>query len=417
MESRYDYVLIGSFAAVWAAQTIRKADEKGSILIVGDEPHPPYDRPPLSKGLLAKDAVTPDDAYSKFDNFYPDNHIDLGTGKTVTAIDRAAKCIALSDGTSVDYGKLLIATGSRARRLSFPGASRSGVFVLRHIEDTLAIRAAAHFGVHAVVVGTGYLGIEVGASLMSRGVKVTFVSPDPYPWAKFASPALGRFVRHYFEQQGAQFHLEDEVESIEGSGDAAESVHTKHGAVLPASLVVVCVGASLNLDLAIASGLDVDPENGVMVDEFLQTSDPNIWAAGDIACFHDLLFNKRWHAEHHLNAKWQGQTAGKNMTGEKEAYIRVPYFFSDFLDLHMVLRGDPQSGRQNLVSGDIDGAEFVELYHDEEGHLTCGVAVSRDEPKLDGISDSLERLIENRFVLFGHEARIMHPSFNIAELG
>jgi 3-phenylpropionate/trans-cinnamate dioxygenase ferredoxin reductase subunit len=182
-------------------------------------------------------------------------------------------------------------------------------------------------------------------------------------------------------------------------------------------MVVAGVGVTLNLELAQAAGLEVDPKDGVIVDEFLQTSHPDIFAAGDIACFPDLVLGRRWHVEHHLNAKWQGQTAGKVMAGQREPYRRVPYFFSDELDLHMILRGDPQSGKNAMMTGDVEGAEFVELYSDDSGRLTMGIAVSRDEKKLDDLSDTLERLILAGVNLKGREADLQQPGFDVNSLG
>src|SRR5205085_2251123 len=159
-----------------------------------------------------------------------------------------------------------------------------------------------------------------------------------------------------------KFLFHDDITGFEGTS-CVEAVTTKSGKRLPADFVVVGIGVDLRTGLAAKAGLAVDPVDGVMVDEYLQTSDPNIWAAGDIACFQDIALGKRWHAEHHLNAKWQGRVAGANMAGEQKAYDQIPYFFSDFLDLHMILRGDPAGTAQDTtILGDLPGAEFIELY-------------------------------------------------------
>jgi len=418
VETYYDYVLVGGgVASVAAAQNIREKDAEGSIILIGEEPHPPYDRPPLSKNYLQKDEYTPDDAYSKFDDFYPKNRIELHTATKVTGIDRAARTVTLENGKTLEYGKLLLATGSRPNPLPIPGANRPGVFLLRRLEHAEAIRQALQASRRVVIVGAGYIGMEVAADALGRGLTVTVVEPSSHPWSRFASATLGGFLQRYYEAQGAQF-LTDEVTAFEGDGEhgMVKSVKTKSGQSLPADFVVVGVGVTLNTELAQEAGLEVDPKEGVVVNEYLKTADPHIWAAGDIACFQDVALGKRWHAEHHLNARWQGQAVGKNMAGGDAPYDQVPYFFSDELDIHMILRGDTQGGKNTLLVGDLEGAEFIELYYDDSGRLTMGIAISHEESKLDPISDTLERLIRAKVNIKGREAEIQKPGFDINTL-
>ncbi len=418
MLSHYDYVLIGGFAAVHAAQAIRQIDPTGTIGLIGDEAHPPYDRPPLSKNYLQSDDYKPDDAYSKYDDFYPKNNIDLHTATKVTALSRQTKQLTLANGDTLGYGKLLLATGSRAKPLGLPGEHRAGVLLLRRIEDAEAIRAAFQTAKNVVVLGAGYLGMEVGADARLRGLDVTIVEPKDQPWAKNTSPAFGAFLQKYYEAHGVRFVFGDEIVSLDGAGTdgPVTGVTTKKGQHTPCDLVVGGVGAILNTELAQMSGLVVDDKNGVKVDEYLQTADPDVWAAGDIAFFKDIALDKEWHAEHHLNAKWQGQTAGANMAGAHQPYDKVAYFFSDELDIHMILRGDPQAGKHSFMTGDVDGAEFVELYHDDEGRLTMGIAVSHAEPTLDPLADTLERLIRAKFNIAAHRAKIQTSGFDLNTL-
>ncbi len=381
MESRYEYVLVGGgLACVWAAQNIRERDKEGKVVIIGDEPHPPYDRPPLSKNFLVNDDMSTDDPYSKFDDFYPKNQIELHTATKVTQIDRNAQTVTLANGTTFGYDKLLLATGSRARPLNVPGANRIGVFLLRHIEDALQIRQALGQSRRVAIVGAGYIGMETAASARARGLEVTVIEPQGHPWARFASEKLGRFLQSYYERQGVRFLLNEEVAAIEGEGEngPVQSVRTKSGQQVEADCVIVGIGVELNLDLAKAAGLDVDDKEGVRVNAFLQTSDPHIWAAGDIADFQDTAVGKQRHLEHFLNAKWQGQAVGKIMAGEDKPYDQVPYFFSDEFDIHMVLRGDTQGWQDSIFTGDVEGAEFTELYTDADGRLTMGIAFSHE---------------------------------------
>lgn len=420
MESRYDYVLVGGgLASVWAAQNIREHDKQGKIILLGEEPHPPYDRPPFSKNFLVDDEMTPEDGYSKYDDFYPKNQIELHTATKVTGIDRAAQTVTLDNGKTIGYEKLLLATGARPRPLDIPGANRAGVFLLRHIEDSVAIRQALQHSKRVVIVGAGYIGMEVAADARVRGLDVVVIEPQAYPWAKFAGEKLGQFMRRYYEEKGVRFALNDAVTGIEGDGEngPVKQVVTQNGQTFPADLVVAGIGILQNTELAKAAGLEVDAKEGVKVDEFLQTSDPRVWAAGDIACFKDIAMEKVWHAEHFLNAKWQGQAVGKIMAGVREPYNQVPYFFSDEFDIHMILRGDPQGGKNSLIVGDMDGAEFTELYYNDEGRLTMGIAISHEEKTLDPISDTLERLIRAKVNLKGREGEIQQPGFDINTLG
>jgi 3-phenylpropionate/trans-cinnamate dioxygenase ferredoxin reductase subunit len=393
MEESTRYLLIGGgLASVWAAQNIRERDADGRILLVGRENHPPYDKPPLSKQYLLNDDYTAEDAYSKFDNFYPDNRIQLHTGVAATRIDRAARTVALDNGGTIRYEKLLLATGADPRRLDVPGKELHGIFYLRTVEDAEAIRTAMQHSRRAVLVGAGYLNMEAAAACAQRGLDTTVLEPASYPWSRFASPALGGFMRESYEARGVKFMFGEEVTAFEGNGSVS-AVVTKSGARVAADFVVVAVGAALRTQLAQDAGLEIGDRGGVLVNEYLQTSDPNIWAAGDIACFQDVALGRRWHAEHHLNAKWQGRAAGKIMAGERTPYDQVPYFFSDFLDLHMIQRGDPNATHDTTVLGDLKGGEFVELYPDAAGALRMGIAISHEEKTLDPFSDKLEELI------------------------
>jgi 3-phenylpropionate/trans-cinnamate dioxygenase ferredoxin reductase component len=390
------YLLVGGgVASVFAAQSIREKDKDGPLMIVGSEPHFPYDRPPLSKGLLRNEEVTLDDASSKFDNFYPDNAIDLRRGVEVVSLDRGAKEASLSDGSTIGYEKLLIATGSRPRLLEVPGEHLSGVHHLRTADDALAIRSAVGSGTKVLMVGAGYIGLEAGASLVQRGADVTILDPADRPWPQFSSSVLGGYMRRAYEQQNVKFLFGEEVAEFAG-GLGLEEVRLRSGRSAPCEVAVVGVGVIHNSELAARAGLAVDEEHGIEVDRYLRTPDESIWAAGDVAYFEDVVLGKRWHAEHHLNAKWQGRTAGANMAGEQKPYDEVAYFFADMFDFHMILRGDPDADGQARIFGDVDAGEFVEVRAGSDGDVILGSAISHDEPKLDKVSDKLEALIRER---------------------
>lgn len=391
--NQIDYVLIGAgVASVWAAQTIRERDPNGRILIIGSENHPPYDRPPLSKRCLLSDEWQTDDCYSKYDDFYPKNQVELKLGVPVSAIDRSEKQVVLDNGERVGYRKLLIATGSRARLLDLPNQNLPGVFCLRSLDEAEAVREAMRGAKRAVIDGAGYLGMEIAAAFAQKGIETVVVESGAHPWSQFATPTLGQFIQNYYENQGVQFKLGITVKGLEGEG-SLKAVQLSDGDTLPADLIVLAVGATLNVELAAQAGLAVDPSQGIVVDENLRSEDPAIWAAGDVACFPDPISGNRGHAEHHLNAKWQGRAVGATMAGETQPYDQVRYFYSDVFDLHLCVRGEVSTNNRTELKGDAQAGEFVEFFVDDQGAITGAFGLSHDEPKLDKISDQLESLI------------------------
>jgi 3-phenylpropionate/trans-cinnamate dioxygenase ferredoxin reductase subunit len=394
-QKKVKFLLIGGGAAVAnAAVGIREVDADGSALIVCKEKWFPYDRPPLSKGFLTKD-LDPTDVESKDPSFYTEKNIEVLRSTEAKSVDVGGKNVTLSDGSVVEYEKLLIATGATPNIPKMPGADLKGVHLLRTVDDSMAIKSDLVAGKAAVMVGAGYIGMEVGSGCIKSGMHVTIVDPSAHPWSKFASNETGGFLQRYYEKQGATMLMGEQVESIHGE-DRVTHVKTKSGQEIKADMVVVGLGVSLNLALAKEAGLKMDDNGGVVADEFMRSSDANVYVAGDIAAFNDLVLGKRWHAEHYLNAQWTGKQAGRNMAGANEKYEKVPYFFSDMLDIGMVLRGDPQGGKSAKVFGDMDGVEFVDLYERPDGSLAMGMGFSRDGKKQDAYSEKLEELVMSR---------------------
>lgn len=390
----YDYLLLGGGrTSANAAQSIRSVDSIGTIAIVGKENRKPYDRPPLSKNFLQGRPQNPEDVESKPDDFFEVQRVDLHKGVEAVEIDRDAKKVKLSDGRSVAYGKLLIATGSTPNTLDASGSDAANVFYLRTADDSMKIRDAARELQRFVFIGAGYIGMEVAASLTDIGKKAVIIGQEAYPWAKFASQKTGEFLRAYFEHKGVEFRLDSKVSSIEAE-EKFRVVRLASGEVVEGDACVAGIGVKLNTDIAKNAGLDLDEKGAIKTDSTLKTDDPSIWAAGDVAAFEDKTSGKRWHAEHYMNATWQGEQVGKNMAGEVSDYDKVAYFFSDMFDLAFVLRGNPQAGGKSAkFLGDVPGAEFIELYADDQGILTMGLAFTRDSKKQDQISDQLEKAI------------------------
>jgi 3-phenylpropionate/trans-cinnamate dioxygenase ferredoxin reductase component len=389
---QFRYVLLGGgVASVTAAMGIREHDKEGSIAIVRDEPTAPYDRPPLSKGFLRIPEMGLDDVSSKFDSFYPDNGIELITGRTALKLDRASKTLELDSGETVGYEKLLFATGERAAIPRVSGVDLPGVFPLRSIAHAEAIREALTTANSVLIVGAGYMALELAGTCLKMGKKVTIVAQDTHPWSLFASPTTGAFLIAYFVKLGITWHLGTTLTTIEPGLQAT----TLSGETIPADVILLATGGIPNGELAADAGLAMSGAS-VVTDEFLQTSDPNVWAAGDVAHLHDLALGCSWCAEHHLHAKWTGQAAGANMAGANEPYDKVAYFWSDFHEHHMILRGLPGPNAVTRVIGDPASGNYVELYGDATGALRMGIALHADEPKLDPISDRLAELIRAR---------------------
>ena len=395
MAEHVRYLLIGGGVAVaHAAVGIREVDPDGSAAIVCKENWFPYGRPPLSKGFLTKD-LSPEDVESKDPSFYAEKNIHVHKGTTAEKIDRATKTVHLSNGTDYNYEKLLIATGCTPKLPKMAGIDLKGVHVLRTVDDSMAIKADMKEGARAVMIGAGYIGMEVGSGCLNRKMKLTIIEPSAHPWSKFASQTTGDFLRRYYEKHGATMVFGDQVTEIVGSGHAS-GVKTKSGKEISADMVVVGVGVTQNLELPKQAGLQIDEKDGVIADEYFRTSDPNVYVAGDIAAFNDLVLGKRWHAEHYLHGQWTGKQAGRNMAGANEPYKNVPYFFSDMLDFGMVLRGDPAGGKTSKVFGDMDAVEFVECYAKDDGTLAMGMGFSRDSKRQDLYSERLEKLFTER---------------------
>lgn len=388
-DTRIDYLLIGGGrTSANAAQAIRESDPSGSIMIVTGERRKPYDRPPLSKNFLEGKPANPDDVESKADDFYDKFQVQLIQGVIADSVDAELKLVTLSDRRRFEYGKLLLATGASPVHIDIPGNDRDNVYYLRSVDDAMKIRDAAKGAKKAVLIGAGFIGTEVAASLSGLGVHCSVVGRASGLWDKFLSEDSAAWLKSYFVGKGVDVYDETQVVEI---GD--DGVKLAGGEVLEADIVIIGVGVRLNLGLAKDAGLTLDGHHGVSVDATLRTSDPSIWAAGDVASYEDVNFGKRWHLEHYMNATWQGTHVGKSMTGSQDPFKQIPYFFSDLFDLHFVLRGDPQGGESAKVIGDRASGEFTELYTYDSGQLAMGLVFTRDDKKQDQIGDKLEQLL------------------------
>ena len=392
MSSPLSYVLIGGYAAVHAAKSIREKDAQGHITLVNAEKWAPYERPPLSKELLFQLNYGAEDTFAEAADFYRDHNIELRLNTRVTSLDRKAREVVLEDGSKLGYDKLLLAPGSSAKKPGFEGGDFPNVHVIRTLDHSLSLRDELSENTKVAIVGGSYLGLEVASGALKQGAKPTVIDSNEGPWSKFASDELQAFVSGEFERAGCRFVWNQRVKRVTGD-KVASAVQTENGPV-EADLVVAAIGAQLQTYLAKDANLEVHEKHGIVVDETLRTADPHIWVAGDCAAYPEAFVGTLWHNEHYRNAQWQGELAGANMASdEAKQFAQAPYFFSDILDLHMILRGNPAGGQAARVLGDMAAGEFAELYADDEGVVVMAVVISHDKPKTRAIAETLEPLL------------------------
>src|SRR5262249_20098614 len=330
------FVIVGaSLAGAKAAETLRAAGFDGRVVLVGEEPDRPYERPALSKTFLRAESSA-DDAFVHAPAFYSDSDIELRLDTVVDLIDVRERAVRFDDGVELQYDAVLLATGSRPRRLRIPGAELPGIHYLRTLRDAQTLRDAVRGATRVAVIGAGWIGSEVAASIRQLGVDVAIVDPAPLPLLKVLGREVGMVYRDLHAEHGVELHLGTGVDSFVGDR-AVEGVRASDGSVISADLAVVGIGAEPRLDLAHAAGLDI--EGGIAVDAYLESSVPGVFAAGDVAAAWHPSLGRRIRVEHWANALNQGVGAAKNMLGAAVPYQRVPYFFSDQYDLGMEYTG------------------------------------------------------------------------------
>jgi 3-phenylpropionate/trans-cinnamate dioxygenase ferredoxin reductase component len=368
------FVIVGGgLAGAKAAETLRGEGYDGRLVVVAAEPENPYERPPLSKGyLLGKDPR--EKARVHDDGWYAGNDVDLRTGVRATGIDPAGHRVTLDTGEEVAYAGLLLATGSSARRIPVPGADLDGVRYLRTLADADRLLAdLSSGGRNVVVVGAGWIGLEVTAAARHHGNAVTVVEPQPTPLHAVLGAEMGQVFARLHREHGVDLFTGTTVREFRGNGGRVTAVLTDGHAGLPADVVVVGVGAIPNTDLAAAAGLEVD--TGVVTDHALRTSAPDVYAAGDVASAFHPLYGRRVRVEHWANALNQGPAAARSMLGQDVRYDRVPYFYTDQYDLGMEYSGLGGPGDTVVCRGNPDDGEFIAFWT-EDGRVTAGMNVN-----------------------------------------
>jgi apoptosis-inducing factor 3 len=367
-------VIVGGGAAGFAAaEKLRREGFGGDITMLSDDAASPVDRPNPSQDYLAGNA--PEEWIPlRTDDFYTDNHIDLRLKAKVASIDPRAHTVALADGKTVAYDRLLLATGAEPVRLPIPGMDLAHVHTLRSLADSRAIIVQAEKARRAVVVGASFIGLEVAAALRARKIEVHVVAPDKRPMERVLGPELGDFVRKLHEEHGVIFHLEDSAVAIDG-----KQVTLKSGRALDADLVVTGVGVRPRIALAEQAGLAID--KGIKVDAYLATSAPDIYAAGDIARWPDPHSGESIRVEHWVVAERQGQNTALNMMGRRERFAAVPFFWSQHYDVPINYVGHAEKWDEIAIDGDVAGKDCVLRYR--RGGRTLAVAsIYRDVDSL-----------------------------------
>jgi NADPH-dependent 2,4-dienoyl-CoA reductase/sulfur reductase-like enzyme/nitrite reductase/ring-hydroxylating ferredoxin subunit len=363
-------VIVGGGAAGFAAaEMLRRQEFGGDIVMLSNDAAPPVDRPNLSKDYLAGSA--PEDWLPlRPDSFYTEAGIDIRLKSDVTAIDTRARNVIVAGGANIPYDRLLLATGAEPVRLPIPGADQSHVHTLRSLADCRAIIDSVKGARRAIVIGASFIGLEAAAALRARDIEVHVVAPEQRPMERVLGPAMGDFVRALHEEHGVIFHLGDTVTAIDG-----KRATLKSGGVLEADLVVVGVGVRPRLALAEQAGLTLD--RGVVVNRYLETSVPGIYAAGDIARWPDSHSGENIRVEHWVVAERHGQTAARNMMGQREAFDAVPFFWSQHYDVPINYVGHAEKWDEIAVEGDI-GAKDCLLRYKSGGRVLAVASIYRD---------------------------------------
>jgi 3-phenylpropionate/trans-cinnamate dioxygenase ferredoxin reductase subunit len=383
------FVIVGaSLAGAKAAETLRAEGFAGRVILVGEEPEAPYERPPLSKGyLLGSDERTV--AFVHDRAWYDKQNIELRTGVRAEVLDPGEHTVTLAGGERLGYDKLLLTTGSVVRTLPVPGADLAGVHYLRRIEHSDTLRGVLVEGARVVVVGGGWIGLEVAAAARTHGAAVTLVEIDTLPLRQVLGDEVARVFADLHAAHGVDLRLGTGVREIVGEGGRVASVTLDDGSSVPADAVVVGIGITPAVELARAAGLDVD--DGVLVDAALRTSDPDVYAAGDVASIQSPLLNRRVRVEHWSNALNGGPAAARSMLGQDVVYDRVPYFFTDQYDLGMEYSGHagPGSYDQVVFRGDVAAREFIAFWL-ADGRVLAGMNVNVWD-----VTEDIERLVRS----------------------
>lgn len=362
-EQKIDYLIIGGgVAAARAAITLRQEKAQGRVVIVGDEPDMPYDRPPLTKQYLRGSDWTHEDIHHKDATYYPKHNIEVMTGRHAASLDTAGRTVTLENGEQLAFDKLLLASGSRVRELRVPGADKEGIFYIRTLTDIDTLKQALKQARRVTIIGGGLIGAEVAASLSEKGHEVTVIEMLPIIWSHLFGEEQGGYFDSALAKRGITLIRPVTIDRIAGD-KRAEKVITREGHEIEGDIFIVGIGVMPDTRLAEAAGLKVD--RGIIVDQYLETSVPDIFAAGDCTRYYSPLYHDYIHSEHIDNAKQQGTYAAKNMLGQKVPFDVVPYAWSDLFEEDMISMeyiGHAPKWDKSITIGNPDTNKFITLY-------------------------------------------------------
>ena len=405
MTNDQTHVIVGaSLAGTKAAETLRQEGLDGRVVLIGAEDERPYERPPLSKEYL-RGEVGREKVYVHDEGFYTEHDIELRLGRTAVDLDTSAGEVELDDGERLRYDRLLLATGSEPRRLAIPGGDLDGVVYLRSVQDSDALRARLDRGGAVVVIGAGWIGAEVAASARQRGLDVTVIEPASVPLERALGTEVGAIYRDIHTDHGVEMLMGTGVEAFEGD-EAVERVRTSDGRVIECDFVVVGVGVEPRIQLAERAGLEVD--NGILVDEHLETSMPGVFAAGDVANARHPFYGERIRVEHWANALHQGPAAARSMLGQADPFDRLPYFFSDQYEVGMEYLGFAREWDRVVFRGDPSSREFIAFWISDE-RVVAGMNVNVWD-----VTDPIRRLITERVSV--DDRRLADPDVPIDQI-
>lgn len=380
------FVIVGAgLAGAKAAETLRREGFDGRLVLIGEEPERPYERPPLSKEYLRREAY--DKPYVHPASFYREEHIELITSTRVSGLDPGSRKVFLGDRESLGYDRLLIATGASPRRLEVPGADLEGVHYLRTVDDSDVIAARLEEGTRLVMVGSGWIGSEIAASARQRGCKVTLLEMGSLPLENVLGPELAQVLLQLHRDNGVEFLAETVVERLEGNG-SVERVVLSNGAIVNSDFVVIGIGVDPRTGPFEGAGLEID--NGLVVDEHLETTAAGVFAAGDVANAFNPFYGSRVRVEHWANASEQGQAAARSILGRGAAYAEIPYFFSDQYDVGIEYSGFARKWDEVVFCGDREKRELLAFWL-EDSRVVAGLNMNIWE-----VHDQIRELIRSR---------------------
>jgi NADPH-dependent 2,4-dienoyl-CoA reductase/sulfur reductase-like enzyme len=385
--SRY-LILGGGMVAGYAAkQLVESGLKPRELTILSADSSIPYERPPLSKGFLAgKD--TEASIFINADDFYHAHEVEVRLNCVVNSVDSARKIVRLHSGEEIGFEKLVVATGARVRTLDVPGSDLADVCYLRTLEDSKRIRQKAESAKRAVVIGGGFIAMEVTSVLAQKGIETIMVLPDDRIWKRFFTAPMSRFFEEYYTARGVRFAKNNKIVKLNGAG-TVESAVLQSGEIAPCDMVVAGIGVKPVTEPLANSGIEV--ADGVVVNEYLETSRSDIYAAGDVASYYDVLFGKHRRAEHWDNAVSQGQHCARVLSGERTPFIHVPYFFSDVFDLSYEFWGDSSGADEVVERGDLSSRSFS-VWWLRQGRLAAAFTMNRPDEE----REAAPRLIESR---------------------